>query len=107
MGLRPPKVMENDAIVVLCLHSFSDYVTADTLKRRAADIGIELTKSMAHNMLHRATGRVMCYPDGKWRLTVQGQSYKDHVISLFRKVIAAHLTAPQIGVTTSQRNEGT
>ncbi len=83
-----PKVIENDAIVVLCLQSLEDYMTHHDFKLRAANRGFTLTKSDCHNMLHRAVGRVGV-DNNNWRLTAAGWEYRRTIIETIMRVLAA------------------
>lgn len=98
MGLNrrftDPRVIDNDAIVVLCFRNLGetmkDTMTHHEFKVRAAQMGFVLTKSDCHNMLHRATGRVIT--DGKvWQLTTAGDVYRTHVLNVIRGIIALRL----------------
>jgi hypothetical protein len=82
-----PRIIENDALVVLCIHSLAEALTHHDLKVRVRELGWELSDSAVHNMLHRATGRVMLYPDKKWRITVQGWTYREHVLATLAKLL--------------------
>lgn len=75
------KVIENDALVVLCLRNTEDRMTHHEFKVRAAARGFALSKGDCHNMLHRATGRVNT--NGRvWWLTAAGQEYRLHVLGV-------------------------
>lgn len=86
-----PKVLENDALVVLCLRDVNDTMTHHEFKVRASARGIALTRSQCHNMLHRAIGRVGYWTvDGQhqWRLTSAGYEYRMEVTNTFARMLA-------------------
>jgi hypothetical protein len=85
---KESRVVENDALVVLALRSLNDSMSHHAFKVRAAALGFALSKSQCHNMLHRATGRVMCYPDGLWRITMRGWTYREHVLDTIRRLLS-------------------
>lgn len=82
-----PRIIDNDALVVLCLRSLSDAMTHHDLKIRASALGFDLSTSTCHNMLSRAGGRVMLYPDKKWRITVAGWTYREHVLVTLSRLL--------------------
>ena len=88
MNLTAPKVIENDALVVLCLLDMKDGMTHHEFKLRAAVRGFPLSKSQCHNMLHRATGRVYVHPGNKWKLTSSGMAYREETLRCMLLLIA-------------------
>lgn len=80
-----PKVICNDAIVVLCLKDMGDVMTHHQFKKRAEARGFNLSITDCHNMLSRATGRV--YYNGRhWTLSAGGFVYRQHVVQLINQL---------------------
>ena len=83
--IKDPKVIENDALVVLCLQQ-GGHMTHHEFKVRAAARGISLTKSQCHNLLHRAMGRVITH-NNKWYLTSMGAAYREEVLATMHRLL--------------------
>lgn len=81
------KILENDAIVVLCLTDMKDSMSHHEFRVRATTRGFQLSKSATHNMLHRAMGRVFINRDGKWQLTTAGLAYRDEVLHIMTFIL--------------------
>ena len=81
------RVIENDAIVVLCLKDTEDSMSSHEFRIRASVRGFQLTKSACHNMLHRSMGRTMLDRDSKWRLTAMGVAYREEVLIIVSNVL--------------------
>lgn len=97
------QVIENDALVVLCLRDMNDRMTHHEFKKRAAAMGIQLTRSQCHNMLHRAMGRVS-YTSGNhylWRLTAAGLLYREHVIAVLSSALCSATDPFALTTTTA------
>lgn len=85
--LSNPRVIENDAIVVLCLRDLEDSMTHHEFRVRAAVRGYTLSRSQAHNMLHRALGRVGYSDKFQWRLTAAGLAYREEVLNQLNMLV--------------------
>ncbi len=86
--LDQPRILANDAIVVLCLRDMVDSMSSHKFKARARAKGFELTKSQCHNMLHRAMGRVWFNKvDGEWLLTAMGWEYRREVAETLKRIL--------------------
>lgn len=85
------KVIENDALVVLCLTNQEDQMTHHEFKLRAKLRGHNLSKSQCHNMLHRATGRVYYTVSHHWYLTAAGMAYRTEVLTQIVKLLTYEL----------------
>lgn len=87
MGVTAPKILENDALVVLCLRNIEDSMTHHEFRIRAATRGFTLSRSQCHNMLHRATGRVWVTKANHWMLTAMGAAYRDEILSVLQSLL--------------------
>lgn len=102
MGLNrrftDPKVIDNDAIVVLCLTGPDDTMTHHQFRERASKMGFTLSRSDCHNMLHRAMGRVKYTgaPAYQWSLTAQGIEYRKWVLATLKDILNHALPPPPI-----------
>lgn len=97
--LSLPRVIENDALVVLAFPTIDTPLTHFGFREKAKALGFELTRSQSHNMLHRALGRVtytgVSGPNQyEWRLTVQGIAYRHHVITTLNQILRFVNAAP-------------
>lgn len=102
MGLTPSKVIENDALVVLCLRDMADTMSHHQFAVRARALGFTLSRSQCHNLLSRAGGRVTpIRGDGvitwTWRLTAAGLEYRLHVLDRLSTILtlASNATPPR------------
>lgn len=82
-----PRVLVNDAIVVLCLRDIEDHMTHHEFRVRAAARGIELDKGQCHNLLHRAMGRVWVNTFNCWMLTASGVAYRESVVEVMKMLL--------------------
>lgn len=89
MTIREPKVIENDAIVVLAFLTEDAILTHHSFRQRANLMGFTLSRSDCHNMLHRAMGRVKYtgHPDYEWSLTAHGIEYRRWVLTTLTDII--------------------
>jgi len=87
MRIPNAKVIENDAIVVICFRHTLEAITHHQFRLRAQKRGFDLSKSQCHNMLHRATGRVVVDAENHWRLTVSGEAYRQYVIDTVQRLL--------------------
>ena len=85
--MKTAKVIENDALVVLCFTGIIDEMSHHRFKEKAKSLGFNLTKSQCHNMLHRAKGRVKLVAGGGWKLTASGMSYREAVLDVIQKIL--------------------
>lgn len=83
--------IDNDAIVVLALKTIHDKMTHHGFLLRAKAMGIIITRSDCHNMLHRALGRVKYTgsPKWEWSLTAAGLEYRKWVREVMRRLLDA------------------
>ena len=81
------KIVENDAIVCLCLQNRVDSMSHHEFRVRAAVRGFTLSKSQAHNMLSRAMGRVTSI-DARWKLTAMGLAYREEVVDRLKQLLS-------------------
>lgn len=93
------QVIENDALVVLCMEARANYDgnliptthyrIRDTMRR----MGYQFSASKVHSMLSRAGGRVRYDAKNKeWRLTAAGLEYRLHVVDTLRRLTTAVTT---------------